>query len=174
MKGKATAQLTVDGDFDVKKAINETISAVEDSVQNITDVAEQYVEEYFEGVFTKFDDGIDASDFALPTFNYSLDIDVPTIPKARLQFQFDGLELYMLVDTVLSLGATYTLNLYTSNTPVGISVGEDLDLGVIFTVDLILGVEGEIDISSGFHIKLDDGITIDIPLFDNNVSDVNL
>jgi hypothetical protein len=84
------------------------------------------------------------------------------------------MELYMEIDTTLSGGATYTLNLYTSETAIGFTVGEDLLIGVIFSVDLILSVESEIDISSGFHIQLNDGVAIDIPMFDRNVSSITL
>jgi hypothetical protein len=84
------------------------------------------------------------------------------------------MELYMLLDTILSAGTTYTLNLYSSISPIGLAVGDELQVGVIFSVDLILSVEAEIDISSGFHIKLEDGIAIDIPMFDQNVSSITL
>jgi hypothetical protein len=99
---------------------------------------------------------------------------VPEIPACDLSFQFDGMELYMEIDTTLSSGATYTLNLYTSKTPLGFAVGEDLLIGVVFSVDLILSVESEIDISTGFHIQLHDGIEINIPIFDQNVSSIIL
>lgn len=80
----------------------------------------------------------------------------------------------MLIDTTLSMGATYNLPLYKSETVLGVSVTESLEVGIIFTIDLILSVEGEIDISSGFHIKLEDGLAIDIALFSNDVSDIHL
>lgn len=119
-------------------------------------------------------DGIDLDDFEFPTFNYTFDLDVPSIPECNLRFQFDGLELYMMIDTILGVGATYELNLYSSNTPLGISITKDLEIGIIFAIDLILAVEGQIDISSGFHIKLEDGLAIDIALFSDDVSDIVL
>jgi hypothetical protein len=101
-------------------------------------------------------------------------MEIPAIPECNLQFTFDELELYLNVDTIFSLGATYELNLYSSSTPLGISITKDLEVGVIFAIDLILSVEGEIDISSGFHIKLDDGLRIDIALFGDDVSEIVL
>ena len=80
----------------------------------------------------------------------------------------------MQIDTTLSLGATYTLNLYSSTTPLGIRITEELQLGIIFGVDLILSVQGEIDISSGFHIKLNDGVALNIAMFGDQVSDIVL
>jgi hypothetical protein len=80
----------------------------------------------------------------------------------------------MLLDTTLSAGATYTLNLYTSETPIGFAISNNLWLGVIFAIDLILDVNAEIDMSSGFHIKLDDGAALDINMFDTEVANIAL
>ena len=54
----------------------------------------------------------------------------------------------------------------------GFGVGKELTLGVIFTVDLILSVDAAIDISTGVHIKLEDGVGINIPMFAKNVSNI--
>lgn len=119
-------------------------------------------------------DGFDVDDFDFPPIDVNFDIDIPDIPECQLSFEFDGLELYMEVDTVLSVGATYTLNIYTSKSPIGFGVGDDLFVGVVFTVDLIISVDSQIDVSSGFHILLNDGIAIQIPIFSQNVSSITL
>jgi hypothetical protein len=80
----------------------------------------------------------------------------------------------VLLETVLSGGLTYSLNLYTSNSPIGVAISDEIMAGVFFTIDLILSTEAEIDIHSGFHIKLDDGVAFDIALFSQNVSDTTL
>lgn len=108
-----------------------------------------------------------------PTISFP-DIQIPTIPECLLQFQFDGLELYIELDTNLTGGATYTLPLYKSKSIIGINLGQEFDLGVTFSVDLILSVEGEIDIRSGFHILLKDGIALNLPMFSEEVSDITL
>lgn len=113
-------------------------------------------------------------DVDFPPFDVDFDIDLPKLPGCNLTFQFDGLELYMEIDTILSGSATYTLNLYTSQTPMGFSVGKDLLVGVVFSIDLIISVEAEVDISSGFHIQLNDGIAIDIHMFDHDISSITL
>jgi hypothetical protein len=125
-----------------------------------------------QSVVSNFTAGIDVDDFAFPTINATFDIDVPAIPQTDLQFTFDDMEMYIALDTSLSLGATYALNLFTFNSPVGMSVGNALKVGLVFNIDLILTVGGAIDISSGFHIKLDDGIAINIPLFDDKVGNL--
>lgn len=172
MKGVASAQLNIADDFDAGKAVNQTVTSVFDTVHNFTEQVEDYFETYFKGVVKNLDDGVDWHDFAFPALNYSFDMDIPPIDDVTLNFQFDDMELYLEVNTVLGAGATYELNLYTSNTPVGIGIGQNLTLGVVFKVDLLLNVQGTIDISSGLHIKLDDGVGIDIALFSDAVSNI--
>lgn len=127
-----------------------------------------------EGLPADFGEGIHLADFELPTWPYDFTVPISPIPKASLHFGFDGMELYMLIDTTLSLGATYTLPLYESESLAGIALPNGLDIGIIFSVDLILTVDGMIDISSGFHLKLEDGLAIDIALFDDEVSGITL
>ncbi|KAJ4298851.1 hypothetical protein N0V90_004094 [Kalmusia sp. IMI 367209] len=172
VKGMASAELHIADDFDAGEALNKTVAAVFDTVENFTNDVEDYFETYFKTVVNNLDDGIDWHDFAFPPLNYSFDMDIAPIDDVTLNFQFDDMELYLELNTILGAGATYELNLYTSNTPIGIGVGRDLTLGVVFKVDLLLNVEGTIDISSGLHIKLDDGVGIDIALFSDAVSNI--
>lgn len=174
VKGVATAELLIDGEFNASQAIDQTFDQVRDKVENFTSTVDDYFFNYTKGVVKNFNDGIDIEDFAFPTFPFNYSMEIPAIPQCNLRFTFDDLELFINVDTIFSLGATYELNLYSSTTPLGISITKDLEVGVIFTIDLILSVEGEIDISSGFHIKLDDGLAIDIALFGDDVSDIVL
>ncbi|TIC99959.1 hypothetical protein CH35J_006353 [Colletotrichum higginsianum] len=169
IKGRASAHLTVDGTFNATQVAKDIGNEFEETFDNIT----TYAKDYVSGVAKKLADGLDADDFDFPPLNVTFDVDVPEFPSARLGFGFDGLELYMQLDTTLSAGLTYTLNLYTSTTPLGSKIGNDLLLGVVFAVDLILSVESEIQMSSGFHIRMDDGVGFDISLFSKNVSSVN-
>lgn len=102
------------------------------------------------------------SDVDRPTLSFDFIIDVPKIPDAQLNLQFDGLELYMLLDTKLT-NATITLNLYTSKSIIGVSGGKGNDLGIILAVDLTLSAATEIDVGGGFHIKLNDGVVVTWP-----------
>ncbi|OAG11590.1 uncharacterized protein CC84DRAFT_1182523 [Paraphaeosphaeria sporulosa] len=172
VKGIASAGLHIADNFDAGKALNKTVASVFTTVDNFTQEVEDYFEDYFKGVARNLDDGVDWHDFAFPPLNYSFDMDIKPIDDVTLNFMFDDLELYLELNTVLGAGATYELNLFTSNTPIGIGVGKDLTLGVVFKVDLLLSVQGEIDISSGLHIKLDNGVGIDIALFSDAVSNV--
>ncbi|RSM12457.1 hypothetical protein CDV31_006298 [Fusarium ambrosium] len=173
IKGTATTKFMYDRDFNISDAFNNFTNQVGSEVRSLATEVTDYVEEYIDGVVMKLDDGVDLDDFDLPPIDVDFNIDLPEIPEFRLQFQFDGLEMYMLIDTVLSAGATYTLNLYTSTTPVGFAVRDNLEVGVIFTIDLILSVEGEINISSGFHLRLDDGVVFELGIFSEEIASMS-
>jgi hypothetical protein len=170
IKGIATAQFTMAESFNVSQAIQNVTTQVGDAISNVTS-------EVIDAVKTEVTDlsngNFDLLDGDFPPIPFP-DILVPQIPECLLRFQFDGLELYMGLDTTLTGGATYTLPLYKSKSLIGINAGKDLDIGISFTVDLILSVEAEIDISSGFHILLKDGIAINLPMFSERVHDITL
>jgi hypothetical protein len=175
IKGTATAQFTINGNFNVSEAFHNVTSGIDTEIDNITTTAIKYLENYVKNVTNLFtSDELHINDLNFPPLQIDFDLDVPDIPQCELNFQFDGMELYMEIDTTLSSGATYTLNLYTSKTPIGFAVAEELLVGVVFSVDLILSVESEVDISSGFHILLNDGVAIAIPMFDQNISSITL
>jgi hypothetical protein len=174
VKGVATAELSFSEDFNVSTTIDQTLSSVHDKIENFTETVDDYFVNYTKTVLANFDDGVDVEDFAFPTFPFNFSMEVPTIPECNLRFTFDKMELYMEIDTILSVGATYELRLFASQTPIGISITPDLELGVVVAIDLILSVTGEIDISSGFHILLNDGAAINIALFGDDVSDIIL
>lgn len=173
--GRATGKLSYSENFNASQAIDQCISEVEDDFHNFTSDVMSYLTNYTHRVSSSVLDGdFNMNDLTFPTFNYNFDMNISTVPEVSLQFVFDDLELYMLLDTTLSLGATYTLNLYRSDTPLGIDISPNLDLGIIFSIDLILDVDGTIDVSSGLHMKLEDGLAINIALFSEAVSDITL
>ncbi|KAF5247214.1 hypothetical protein FANTH_6471 [Fusarium anthophilum] len=174
IKGTATTEFIYDRDFNVSRAFSNFTNQVRREIDSLSDKTADYIEEYIDSVTDNLDDGFDMDDFDPPPLDYNLNVNIPEIPEFRLQFQFDGLEVYMLIDTVLSAGATYTLNLYTSTTPAGFAVQDNLEIGVIFAIDLILSVEGEINISSGFHLRLDDGVLFDIAIFSKEISNLTI
>ncbi|CAI6331846.1 unnamed protein product [Periconia digitata] len=174
IKGRATAQLEIPDDFNATTALNNTVSAVKTKVDNFTETIEEYFDDYFKSLPGKFDDGIDLADFEFPQLNYSFALDVPSIPEVNLAFGFDGLELYLQTSTILGGALSYELNIFTSQTPLGIGIGKDSQLGVTFKVDLLLSSKGAIDIGSGLHIKLDDGVKLTLALFSDKVSDLIL
>lgn len=174
VKGLFTAELGFDNDFDIGQAITNFTRDLGAEIENVTSVTTEYLEDQFPSFVANLTDDLDFSEIDFPPLDIDFNVDVPDIPECRLRFQFDDLELYMSMDTVLSVATTYTFNLYSSNTPIGLSIDSETFVGVIASIDLIIGVDASIDMTSGLHIKVDDGMALDLSLFSHNVSSVNL
>lgn len=166
IKGLATASIDVAENFNISKGFNNVTDQIRKEFGNFTDNVTDYAQTYVLNVV--------GPDVDLPPIDVDFDIDIPNIPECKLQLQFDELELYMQIDTIFSVASTYTINLYSSNTPVGIKIGNDLMLGIVLTLDLILDVQAQIDFSSGFHIRLDKSLIIDVPMFSREASSITL
>lgn len=97
------------------------------------------------------------------------------IPETTIELQFDGLELYMLLDVALDGGQTYTIPLYPKSwyQPAGFAVG-DQEIGIVIGLDLILALDAGVDLSTGVHIAFDDGLAMEIAMFGNDVSTISL
>lgn len=160
-KGSASATLRIDGAFNATQALDE----VGDSVSETIDQLGEWIDSI------EFD--LSERRLDIPAPNVTLDIDLPSFPECVLEFQFDGVELYMELDTTFSAGLTYELTLYKSH-ELGIELDDDLFLGLIFSIDLILSVDAELVITSGFHIRLDDGVLLRLALFSKEASDIRL
>ncbi|CAO2647520.1 Nn.00g084420.m01.CDS01 [Neocucurbitaria sp. VM-36] len=172
VRGFATAELTIDDNFNASEALDATKYSVRDTVSNLTETFENYIQDYTRKIIQDIANWFEWSDLEFLPFPFSFNMDVPEIPECHIRFQFDDMELYLELHTFLDFGATYEINLYATQSPIGIKIGPMLQLGVVLSVDLILVVDGAIDISSGFHIKFDDGIAMDITLFGDKISNM--
>ncbi|KAF2825407.1 hypothetical protein CC86DRAFT_395030 [Ophiobolus disseminans] len=174
VKGIINVEVQVKDNFNASAAIESTKTSVVDNLQNLTNTFEDYL--YSGGVTCVhiLPPILAATDFALPTFPFAFDLDVPEIPESNLRIQFDDLELLIELETVLAVSATHEINLYSSVSPVGIKIGPMLQLGLIAAVDLIFSVQtvDDIRISTGFHIKFNDGVEFNLALFGDKVSHV--
>lgn len=183
MTGLAKAELTAER-FNISNIVHQALDEVEGSVVNFTDAVFDYIGDAIDEVAHQVGEQVsdafhgdfhDVDAIEMPTLDYDFsNFSVPALPEIDLKFGFDSLEIYAMLDTTLSLGSTYTYNLYTSKSVMGAGISGDLFLGIVFTLDLILTADAEIDISSGFHIKMDDGLSVDIPLFGNEASGIDL
>lgn len=174
VNGSVTGDLTLTGGFNFTEAIDNA----KDEIVNITDTAIDKLETYVKTVVKDAAEDIVNLDLeaipSWPTLNLDFNLDnITALPEAQIHFEFDNLELYLDLDIKLSAGATYTLNIFSSETPAGFQV-PGLTVGAIFSVDLILITDAEIDIGSGIHIKLDDGLSFDLEMFNSNVSSISV
>ncbi|KAK3387374.1 hypothetical protein B0H63DRAFT_469896 [Podospora didyma] len=177
IKGKTRAELTINGGFNASDALDNVTKQVGAKIKNITEEAANEIDDYFDHLQSEFLSGkLSRDDFEFDNFSINTDfnIDIPSIPECLLSFQFEGLELYMHLDTTLQINGTFSIPLFKSQSPVGVSSGDDFEIGIFLTLDLILSAETQINFLSGFHIKLDDKVAINLALFSKEVSKVDL
>lgn len=98
--------------------------------------------------------------------------DLVPVPEYQFSLTLDELDLFVQTQMTVSGSATYTLNLYTSESILGLREGNDLELGVVLTADLILSANGSLELESGFHLRMDEGLTLTVDLFGRNVSEI--
>lgn len=92
------------------------------------------------------------------------------IVKPVVRFEFKGVEATANMDVVASGTLAFTLNLFTSQTPLGISV-PGLKLGLLFSVDLAFSLSDSVDLAGGFHMKLPDDAFFELDVFDGDIQD---
>ena len=178
INGSLTAEVSFAGNYNASQVLQNVTQTVETDAKNITDQAITIFDAVFDEIGQAAKNAV-SGDFSFdqlqyPTLPLDFDLDIPEIPGISLQFTFDDLEMYMELETSLSAGATYQLNLYTSESEVGIAISDEVLLGVVAVVDLIIDAQSEVDISSGFHLKMDDGLSLDLEMFSKNVSNIHL
>jgi hypothetical protein len=183
IKGAATAELIINGKFDLggtlsnvtKQLGTELKNLTETTVDSLGDIAKNFLQEIKDAAVKQTAFEIeDVLNFDNLHIDTDIDIDLPPLPEVQLLMQIDHLDLYMAIDTTISAHATLTIPLYKSQSVVGISSGDDLEIGLLATMDLILSAEGEITLRSGFHLLLEKPIGFSLALFSNNVSDIIL
>lgn len=90
--------------------------------------------------------------------------------KPVVRFDLKGVEATADMDIASTGTLAFTLNLFTSESPLGISV-PGIKLGLLFSVDLAFSLTNPLDISGGFHMKLPDDAFFEIDVFDGAIND---
>ncbi|KAJ5713706.1 uncharacterized protein N7483_010887 [Penicillium malachiteum] len=167
--GSVTGELTFKGDFNISAIAEDIYDEFKNDTDTFIDTLKDYAEKAVEDIATL--QGVPA----WPSIDYDLNLEDTSskFSGAEVNFKFDNLELYIDLDIKLSEGATYTLNLFTSETAAGFSV-PGATVGAIFSVDLILMADAEINVGTGIHLKLDDGLSFDLELFDHELSTISV
>ncbi|KAL2163817.1 hypothetical protein VTH06DRAFT_5876 [Thermothelomyces fergusii] len=177
-KAGASVALTVEGEFDIGDAFRNVTGQIVDETRNLTESLVDSLDELID--WSEIKDLFTPDDFEIDEFinfdrfdvDTDFDIDLPPLPEVSLLFQIDHLDLYVSLDTTISGQATFTIPLYKSQSPVGITIVPGLEAGIFATMDLILSAEAEIIIRSGFHLQLPDPVGFHIALFSKDVSRV--
>lgn len=89
-------------------------------------------------------------------------------PTVRLDFH--GVEAYVDIDVDITAGAAYALNLFTSQSPLGLGF-PGLSLGLVFYVDLVFALTAEIDLEGGFYVQVEEGSFLETSILGGDVTD---
>lgn len=170
IKGSVNGHLKIREDLNLTKIVDSVSSELENATSEAWDEVKDYVEDVAKDVgHFNFDH--------LPAFP-TLDVDfnlnkTKGLPPVDAHFEFDNLELYMDFDVKLEAGTYYTFRLFTSETPAGFSI-PGLEVGALFKASLILMTDAAVNIQSGVHLKLEDGLAMDLELFNKKVSGLTM
>lgn len=162
-----TGELVLDGDFNFTNTLEDVWSDVSNATETAWTTLKNHIDQDFHDVME-----LDFSNLtSWPTIDVDLNLqnDLDDLPEAQVHFEFDDLEMYLDLDIKLATHSTYTINIFTTETPFGVSF-TDLTLGLVFSVDLILIADTDIDIQAGIHIRIDKGLGFDFGLLNGNVS----
>ncbi|KAJ3473893.1 hypothetical protein NLG97_g10082 [Lecanicillium saksenae] len=90
--------------------------------------------------------------------------------KPIVRFDLKGVEATAYMDLATTGTMAFTLNLFTSETPLGISI-PGLKLGLLFSVDLAFSLSNSMDITGGFHMMLPDDAFFELDVFGGDIED---
>ncbi len=90
--------------------------------------------------------------------------------QPRLRLGFSGVEAYASLGVRASAAQTFSLNLFASDSPVGIGIS-GLDVGVVFFVDLVFSLSEAIDLTAGFQVSVPDDAYLEADIFKGDIDD---
>ncbi|KAI0141547.1 hypothetical protein GGR57DRAFT_406504 [Xylariaceae sp. FL1272] len=94
--------------------------------------------------------------------------------ESSLALNFQGVGAVVDLDVTATATGDFSIPLFTSESPLGIS-GPGFQVGLVFSVDLLIGLVGEVDTTGGFEVSIPDGSSFVVPLDDDkpNVANFN-
>lgn len=109
-----------------------------------------------------------------PTFPFDFNAAIASISDITVQHQIDGMEMFLQLETSVSKGATYEINLFASKSQAPLQISDSLFLGVSAELDLIIDAQSAMDMTNGFHVQFNDGLLMEMKLFANTPPHVTL
>jgi hypothetical protein len=179
---KVTTSLTFSDKFDATKGIEGVTNGVQPVTKQMTQNMVDLISSDFQSSgSTVMQDVQDVAQGTLgiemlpyPTLPFDFNAAIASIQDITVRHQIDGMELFMQLETSLSKGATYEINLFTSKSQAPLKISDSLMLGVTAELDLIIDAQSAMDMTNGFHIQFNDGLLMEMKLFANTPPHVTL
>ena len=92
------------------------------------------------------------------------------IVKPVVRLEFSGVEAYVNLGVSTSAGATYAINLFSTDNPTGLGL-PGLSVGLVFHLDLVFSLSAAIDLTGGFYVKVADDAFLETSVFDGKIVD---
>lgn len=90
--------------------------------------------------------------------------------KPVVRLELGGVQAYVDIGVDVSASAVYAINLFTSNSPVGIGF-PGLSVGLVFYVDLVFSASAVLDLDGGFYVSLEDDAFLETDIFTGDITD---
>lgn len=83
------------------------------------------------------------------------------------------MQAYANLGVTVNTAQTFSLNLFSSDSPIGIGI-TGLDVGVVFFVDLVFSVSDAIDLTAGFMVAVPDDAYLEADILEGDIGDSTL
>lgn len=90
-----------------------------------------------------------------------------------MRLEFSDVEAYAFLGVEVNAAQTFSLTLFSSDSPIGIGI-TGLDVGVVFFVDLVFHLTEEIDLTAGFQVQVPNDAYLEADIFGGDVGDTFL
>ncbi len=80
-----------------------------------------------------------------------------------IKVDFTGVGGHFELDITASDTVSYSIPIFTSDSPVGVAISEDVSVGLVLIIDLVFSLSAAIELDAGFEFSFPDGayITVD-------------
>lgn len=110
--------------------------------------------------------------------NFFKDPNPTDLVKKALDFpvtvNLDNLGGHFEFKIAFGASGTYVVNLFKSETPIGVQLNEDAKVGLLMSIDLILSVGAAIDFTAGFDLVFPNGISYKLDPLSGEIMEMSL
>ncbi|TVY93132.1 hypothetical protein LAWI1_G002920 [Lachnellula willkommii] len=92
----------------------------------------------------------------------------------NLEVQLDNLGGHFEFDISFAAAGTYTITLFTTETPAGVEIDDSNKVGVLFTIELTLTVLAPVDFTTGFDLSFPKGASFTLNPINGDLVSMNI